>query len=360
MPVNFKNILIINPFGIGDVLFSTPLIESLSGQLAGCRIGFMCNRRTEGLLKDNPKIDRLFVYEKDELRELWNTSKIRYIRKLISFLSEIQAERFDVAIDLSLNREFGFLALLAGIPRRIGFNYKNRGIFLTDKIGITGYEDKHIVKYYLEILKYFDLKPLTENLTIHISESDKNWASDYLSANSINYGDKIIAVVPGGGASWGKDARIKHLKGEKFSEAADLLAEKLGAKILILGSPSEKDICLTVENNMRNRPINACGKTTVMQSAALMKDCVLVIANDGGPLHLAVAAGTRTVGIFGPVDERVYGQFPPGTKHKIVTSDTGCRPCYRNFRLKECDIKRCLDGISSQDIYTAAMEALGP
>jgi len=351
-------VLIINPFGIGDVLFSTALVESLGRQVEGCHIGFLCNRRTEDLLKNNPLIDWVFVFEKDEYRDLWNKSKTECIKKFISFLKDIKAKRFDTVIDLSLSRQFGFITWLIGIPRRIGLNYKNRGIFLTDKIDIAGYNEKHIVEYYLSLLGLIELKPTANYLMLYISDDDRKWAKDFLAANGIQEGDLVVGVVPGGGASWGKDAVVKHWKKEKFAEVADHLAEKHNAKILILGSEAEKDICETVKKNMKTPAIDACGSTTLLQFAALSGMCNLVIANDGGPLHIAVAMGARTVGIFGPVDENVYGQYPSSEKHKVVTGKAECRPCYKNFKLRKCDIKKCLDTVTAEEVFDAAAEAL--
>ncbi len=353
-----KYVLIINPFGIGDVLFSTALVESLGRQVEGCHIGFLCNRRTESLLSNNPLIDWIFVLEKDELRDLWKKSKIECIKKFISLLKDIKAKKFDTAIDLSLNRQFGFIAWLIGIRRRIGLNYKNRGILLTDKIDIMGYNDKHVVEYYLSLLDLMGLKPTANYLMLYITDNDRKWAKDFLAENGIREGDLVIGIVPGGGASWGKDAVIKHWKKERFAEVADRLTEKRNAKILILGGEAEKDICESVKRSMKNPAINTCGKTTLLQFAALAGICNLVIANDGGPLHIAVTMGARTVGIFGPVDEKVYGQYPPGERHKIVTGKIECRPCYKNFKLRKCDIRKCLDAISIEEVFKAAEEAL--
>lgn len=358
MQETVRKILIINPFGVGDVLFTTPLIGSLVAGIEGVRIGFLCNRRTEPLLKSDPRIEWIFVYEKDELRDLWKRSKAGYGKKLVGLLNEIKNKNFDAAIDLSLNREYGFLCRLAGIKERIGFNYRNRGLFLTKKVDIDGYHDKHIVDYYLGLLEFIGVRPADKKMRIYLPQEEIEWARGFLSANGIKEGGLLVGIAPAGGASWGKEAPVKHWRAEGFAEVADRLIEEKGAKAVILGSGPEKEICGKMAGAMKNTAVMACGKTTLMQSAALMSLCGLVIANDGGPLHLAVAAGARTVGIFGPVDERVYGQYPPGAGHRAVKEDMTCRPCYRNFRMKECAERRCLDGISAEAVFKAAREVL--
>ena len=354
-----KNILIINPFGIGDVLFTMPLIEALNARIEGSRIGFLCNRRTEPLLKANPKIERVFVYEKDELRALWKGSKTRYFKRFFALVKDIREQKFDAVIDLSLSREYWFLCFLAGIKERIGFDYKNRGRCLTRKIGIGGYHDKHVIEYYLGLLRFIGIEPVQKGISLYLSQEDKEWARNFLKTNGIKEGELVIGIAPAGGASWGKEAAIKHWRSEGFAGVADRLIEGRGAKVVILGSDTEAGICEKMAKAMKNPAVMACGKTTLLHSAALMALCGLVIANDGGPLHLAVAAGAKTVGIFGPVDEKVYGQYPPSGRHKIVKGDIACRPCYRNFKMKECAERKCVSGISTEAVFKAAVEVCG-
>ena len=64
-------ILIVNPFGIGDVLFSTPLISNIRDAYPECYIGYICNIRAKDVLSDNPQLNEIFVFEKDEYRNLW-------------------------------------------------------------------------------------------------------------------------------------------------------------------------------------------------------------------------------------------------------------------------------------------------
>jgi lipopolysaccharide heptosyltransferase II len=358
MQKDVKNILIINPFGIGDVLFTTPLIESLSARIEDAGIGFLCNRRTEPLLRANPKIKWVFVYEKDELRELWKESRIKYLKKILALARDIREKKFDAVIDLSLTREYWILCLLAGIKERIGFNYKGRGRYLTRKIKIDGYIGKHVIEYYLELLRFIGIAPVQKEINLYLPREDKEWARSFLKTNGIKEGGLLIGIAPAGGASWGKEAAIKHWRSEDFGGVADRLIEELGAKVIILGSDAEAGICENTAKAMSNPAVMACGKTTLLHSAALMSLCGLVIANDGGPLHLAVAAGARTVGIFGPVDDKVYGQYPPADRHKTVKNDIECRPCYRDFKMKECAERKCLSGISTDTVFKAAKEAL--
>jgi ADP-heptose:LPS heptosyltransferase len=153
-----KKILIFNPFGIGDVLFTTPLIRNLKENFKNISLVYLCNRRTYPLLKNNVFLDKVWVFEKDEWRELAKKSKKLFLEELIVFFKKIKKEKFDCLFDFSLNAQYGFFFKLTRIRTRIGFDFKKRGRFLTHKIELPfGYKDKHVAYYYSELLKFLGI-----------------------------------------------------------------------------------------------------------------------------------------------------------------------------------------------------------
>ena len=114
---------------------------------------------------------------------------------------------------------------------------------------------------------------------------------------------------------------------------------------------------------MRHRPVDLSGQTNLGQFVSLLARLNLVICNDGGPLHLAVSQGVKTVSIFGPVDPRVYGPYPaePDRHRVILNEELRCRPCYHQFRLPPCPYERaCLTSISVDDVLEACEAMLAP
>ena len=117
----------------------------------------------------------------------------------------------------------------------------------------------------------------------------------------------------------------------------------------------ELELCDNIASGMNNKVVMIVGQTDLLQFVALLSKCNLVIANDGGPLHLSVAAGVKTVSLFGPVDEKVYGQYPNNPDmHGIIKKNLPCRPCYGKFRMLPCrHNKRCLNDISVDEAFDA-------
>jgi len=357
--IKYKRILIINPFGIGDVLFTTPIARAIKESFSNSYIGYICNRRTKEILEDNPTVDILYIYEKDEYRLEYSKSKIKCFKKFIAFLKSIKNDKYDLVIDLSLGRPYNFFSWLIGIKKRVGFNYKKRGVFLTDKIDIDGYEGKHVVEFYLDLLKFLNIGYESNKLEVYSLKKDIAWADKFLKRNTKDNSSLIIGIVPCGGASWGKDAYIKHWSEDKYAQLGRKISERLDATLLIFGSKSERDICERVAKRIGGRALCAAGQTNVKCFVSLLKKCRLVVTNDGGPLHLAVAAGVKTVSIFGPVDERVYGPYPKTDDHIVIKQDLPCRPCYSKFKMPYCNNHRkCLKGIEVDEVYRAVEELL--
>jgi len=348
-------ILIINTFGIGDVLFTTPIVTNLKKAFPESQIGFLCNKRTEPIISNNPNIDWTFIYERDEFENIKRQSKLLWIKKYLEFMGGIKKKHFDVVFDLSLNSQFGFLGWYAGIKRRIGFDYKGRGRFLTDKIKIKGYEDKHVVEYYLSLLKFVKIT-FPYNNKLAIFDSNKN---TLLKRNMKAVSDRTIVIIPCGGASWGKQAFFKHWDKDNYTVLINRLIKEYRLRIILAGDKKEEETVKYIARNIHCNSEEASG-LPLMDFLNLLEQADLVITNDGGPLHMAVALGLKIVSIFGPVDEKVYGPYPfDPEQHIVVKKDLPCRPCYKKFRLPQCPYDRkCLKDITVEEVFQAAKSLL--
>ena len=356
-----KNILIINPFGIGDVLFSTPLIKNLRFYYPDAFIAVAVQKKVAPVLENNPHINKIILFSRGDFKDLSRQSKAKAVKLLLKTLGEVLYYKFDLCIDLSLEHRYSLFLKLLGLRQRIGFNYKNRGRFLTQKINLKGYENKHVVEYHLELLEFLGIKPRFRDLELFLKQEEKAWAGRLLAKNSVLKDDLIIGIIPGGGASWGTRSYLKHWPGQRYAQVADRLAQKFGAKIIIFADNSERNIAEDVIKKMHQPTINMIAGTDLRQLAALIDQCDLLITNDGGPLHLAVALGntSKSISIFGPVDERVYGPYPPSANNIVLKKDFDCRPCYQHFRVPECRYKhRCLTTITTEQVLQQSEKVL--
>lgn len=349
-------ILVGNPFGIGDVLFSLPLVRALRRAFPGGFLGFLCNGRTEELVAGWPELNWHRRFEKDEFRRVWARSRRQGMQMLLGLVDEVRRERFDLFLDLSLGWHYGLAAALAGIRRRVGFDFRRRGRFLTRRMPLTGFDQQPVPEYYLDLLPLAGISraappdgPLTLSAEVE-RRVDRCWADLALPRDR-----KIVTLVPGGGTSWGRDASYKHWPAERFAQVGDSLASRHGAQVVVVGDQQEEPICRQVAERMQQKPKLGVQFPSLLLLAGLLKRSDVVIGNDGGTLHLASAVGARTVSIFGPVDGSVYGPYPARPIHRVVSLGLACRPCYRSFRFPPCPWdNRCLKELGVEPVLKAA------
>jgi len=350
--------LVVSPFGLGDAIFAFGLIEAIRRVHPDAVIDFVANERTRDLVAMNPSVGRVYEFNRDALRALWAEDKRALFSRLAAWRKEIAAAKYDVAFDLSLGREYSFFLALAGVRRRIGFDFKGRGFFLTQKIKLASFEARPVRE------AYFDLLELWAPGTRHEGDypvlrpgAVREWRA-WASARGFEPGGAFAILAPGGGRSWGRDAIYKQWAPEKFAAVARELAGSRGWRILIAGDGGERELCDKV------RQLAGVPGVEIMTGEPLgivkeaFAEAQLFVGNDGGLLHLADLARTPAVGLYGPVDELVYGpRVLPRTA--IVKKDVACRPCYKNFRFPPCVFaKRCLEEITLDDVMSAIQRIL--
>lgn len=352
-------ILIANLFGIGDVLFSLPLVRAVRAAHPDAFIGYLCNARTEELISCWPELDWHYAFEKDEFRRRWKASRAAGLRFLSGMAGTLREQRFDLLLDLSLGWHAAFAALLCGIRRRIGFDFRGRGRFLTHKIPLQGFSSRPVADYYMDLLKPLGIpRPPRVTWEMRLPERAEREAEEYLERNGLA-GSSLVAIIPGGGTTWGPNARYRQWPPERFAQAADHLARRHPLKILLVGDAREKDLCVAVASKMGEAPAAIVQVPSLLTLAGIFRRCSLVLGNDSGTLHLAEAMGVPTLSIFGPVDPIVYGPFPGSTQSRVVVRTLACRPCYRSFRFPPCPWENaCLKDLEVAPVMEAADDLL--
>ena len=103
--------------------------------------------------------------------------------------------------------------------------------------------------------------------------------------------------------------------------------------------------------------LNVAGKTSLVQSGALLKHANLFICNDSGPMHIGAAVGAPTLAVFGPANHLRWGPYGPG--HRVVRLDLDCSPCLFMGKLAKCPrvYLACL-GVPVDAVVRAADEML--
>lgn len=354
---NIKKILLVNPYGIGDSLFITPLIRTLKKVYPDTLLDILIGSRTKEVFHLNPDVNNIFEYNKDYFRSLPLAKRwLSYIK----LHKNLKKQNFDLMLDFSNTDEYAFSAkFLWKIPIRIGFQYRNRGRFLNyripKEISNPFEKERPVVEHYYGLLKILEIdsKHFEKRLYFYPDPKESLWLKSLFQKYSISEKELKILVIPGGGASWGVNAHYKQWPIEHFSSLISKLILHLNARIFFAGGKEDQPLSSTLCDQFKSS-VDLCGKTNLHQLAALMKSSHLVIGNESGPLHLATALDCKAILLYGPVSQKMYGPYSETNNQIAVYHHTPCRPCYQNYRSPLCENRICLNELSPVKVFEVA------
>jgi heptosyltransferase-2 len=335
----YKRILIVRTDKIGDVVLSTPVIKVLRDEYPDAYIAMMVSPYAKDIVEGNPYLDDVIIYDKNGKHKSW--------RRSIKFVGSLKKKRFDLALILHPTNRAHLVTFFAGIPRRIGYDSKC-GFLLTDRIKhAKQFGERHELEYNLDLVRYLGIEPREKNLFIPFKTESEKHIDQLLETAGINKSEKILAIHPGASCP------SKIWPQERFAQVADRLIKKYGFKAFVLGGPKDLSLAQNLVEHMRTPAINLAGKTSISQLASILRRCELFISNDSGPMHIAVAAGTPVIAIFGRSQKGLSPKRwgPLGKRDKILHKPVGCLECLAHNCKKEF---ACLKAISAEDVLGAA------
>lgn len=342
--VSYKNILIIRTDRIGDVILSTPLIQVARQANPHAHIVFMTRPYTKDIVIGNPYLDEVLIYDKDKAH--------KSVLATLLFAFKLRKHRFDIALVLHSTTRVNWIAFLAGIPRRIGYDRK-AGWLLTDKLLYVKPQGlKHEMEYTLDIARAAGITCDSQNLApyIPIGQDAEDAVSDFLESNGITEKDILFCVGPGSGCI------SRRWPAQKFAEVSDKIMDSAGCKAIILAAADSLQLANVVRNNMKHKAIIA-ENFTLPQTAALLKLCKFFISTDTGPSHIAAATGTPCITIFGrkqpglsPVRWKPLGKYVT-----VLHKDAGCAECLAHRCAKHF---ACVEAVTVDEVLDAAKKFL--
>ncbi len=309
--LNIKKILIIKFRGIGDVVLSTIILDSLKHNFPNAHIDYLVDSPSDQFLKPLEIVDETIVYKKKGL-----TQKIKLFQK-------VRNNKYDIIFDFFANPFSAQLTYYSGAKYRAGFPYKGRK-YAYNLIGPEERNKFHAAELHLEMLRLINLELENKFLYFGIPQKDLSFANNYFSSY-FSSDDNVIAISPSGG--WAS----KKCEPNVFAQIADEIVKRYKVKILILWGPEDKLEAEEITNKM-NGNFTLAPKTSITEMGAIIKNCKILIANDSGPMHISTAVGTATLSLHGPTSPHLQGPF--GAKHTWVRNELlDCIEC----NLLECN-----------------------
>lgn len=271
-------ILFIAPSRIGDAVLSSGLIAALVAEIPNARFTIVASALTAPLFAHVPRLGQLIVMEKRPFGGHW-----------FGLWKRTRERRWGLIVDLRGSAISGFLMRQRRAVHR------------------PGGPAVHKVVEAARLLQLGDAPP---SPVLYTDER-----IDSAAAALTRGGGPILAIGPATnwvGKTW---------PAERFAQVARALLGPGGAleggRLMILGGPDDRAVGAAVRSAVpKDRLIDLVGKVDLLTAFAALKHARLYIGGDSGLMHLAAAAGTPTLGLFGPSDEDLYA--PWGPKGRVV------------------------------------------
>jgi len=328
-----KKILIIRFSSIGDIVLTTPVIRCLKTQLPDAEIHYLTKTHNHLLLKENPYLSKLWLYEKN-FKEL---------------LPHLKAENFDFIVDLHKNLRSSYVLFHLRKPYGT-FQKLNLKKWMIVNLRIDRLPRVHIVDRYFTAVNRLNILNDGKGLDYFIPSAEE------VALNLLPepFREGFITFVIGGKHT------TKIFPEEKVAE----VCHKISRPVVLLGGKEDEERGRRIELLAKGAVYNACGRFSINQSASLIRQARQVITNDTGLMHIAAAFGKTIISIWGNTIPE-FGMYPylEGKEYprSLISEVKGlsCRPCSKlgfdkcpkgHFRcMVDQDIDAMINFLNNQD-----------
>lgn len=338
-------VLFVRLGAIGDVVHTLPALATLRQTYPSWHLAWAVERGpAAGLLVDNPYLDEVIELDfrsgsRDAASAPWRNAAIADIRKL-------REKEYDISLDFQGLLKSAMIPYFAGIPRRLGFAFSSlreplSGVLLTQRVPAS--DQDHVIRKNLALVGALGCDTSQGyGFPIQTTPDDERFVADVVAASAAPF----ALLNPGGG--W----PTKLWNCQRFAELADLLWTDRGLASIITYGPGEESLAERIRASCRTAPARVL-KTSLRQFFRLAREATLFIGGDTGPMHLAAAAGTPIVALFGPTSARRNGPFR-AEDVVVARNDLECRTdCYR----RRCEHSSCMD-IPTESVWNAIVKRL--
>ena len=219
----------------------------------------------------------------------------------------LHAGRFDLTIDLQGLLRSALMTAATGARGRVEWPTRRRvrRWFYTDVVDAPRL-GLHAVKRVQRMIDALGADAAQPRFKIPIAAADRLWAR------------KTVVEVPSPriilnvGARW----PTKRWPPEHFAEIGRRARDEFGAGLIAVGAAGDRPLVDALTRRLESGSVlDVCGRTSLMQLAALASEADLLISNDTGPLHLAAASGARVLGVFTCTSPAAYRSVWPARGH---------------------------------------------
>lgn len=320
---------------LGDTIFNTPVFRVFRQNFPHVRTVALLNPSTAPLFKTDPNIDEILLYDGKKggfLRALSQLKKIKPDAIFILHSNEPQATP---------------LAVLSGAKHV--FKLPNAGNkfspFHSNAPEPYG-DERYVVLNRLEQLKFVGIKSRDTRLNLYLRDEDFVRVDEMLKKDGKR---KFI------GFQMGASTVSRQWFWQRWRELAGIILERTDAVIVLTGSPAERAMTAQLDEELRSaRVIDAAGKLSLREAAALIARLDVLVTPDTGPLHVAAALKTPTIGLFAVASPVNSNPDFDENIHKFIKKPRTCSPCVG----KNCKFQECMLQIGADEVWEMLKEMI--
>jgi heptosyltransferase-1 len=327
-----RRIALIKPSALGDIMHSLPVLTALRRRFPEAHICWIVNRSYAPLIEQHPDLNEVLCFDRGALRKGWLKGSWEFSR----FLQRVRGQRFDLVIDLQGLLRTGLMCLASGAAVRIGLASAREGATLCYTHRIDDRTDvQHAVDRYWRVIEALGDAPATKAFHVPIHSDARDWAQEILQ----HLPRPHLAI--GVGSRW----LTKRWPPEHFAGLARRAQAEYGGTAIFVGAPEEASLADQAAALVPGPTCALTGKTTLPQLVAVLHEADAMIANDTGPLHLAVALGRPVVAPYTCTVIRRTG--PYGQMDRAVETSVWCRGSF----LKTCPRMECMAELTPDRLW---------
>ncbi len=327
-----QRIAIIKPSALGDIAHSLPVLTALRRRFPDANISWIINRGYAPILEGHPDLNEIIPFDRASLRKSFLKGGVEFGR----FLHRLRKQQFDLVIDLQGLLRTGLMTLATGAAIRIGLSSAREGSMLAYTHRIDDRADvRHAVDRYWRVIEALGDAPPIKTFHVPVQEAARTWAGAALQ----HLPRPWIAV--GVGSRW----LTKRWPPEHFAALVGRAQAEFGGSAIFVGTPEEADLAERAASLTTGPALQLTGKTTLPQLVAVLNAADVMIANDTGPLHLAVALGRPVVAPY--TCTLIEKTGPYHQESRAVATSIWCRGSY----LKTCQRMECMADLTPPRLW---------
>jgi lipopolysaccharide heptosyltransferase I len=333
-----RRVAVIKPSALGDILNSLPVLTALRERFPDAHLTWVVNRAYEPLLAGHPHLDAVLPFDRGALRRGVLSGGMAFAR----FLRLLRQQEFDLAIDLQGLLRSGLMTRATGAAVRVGLATAREGarFFYTHRVDdVTGV--KHAVDRCWRVAEALGAAG-PKQFVVPIDGEARRWAADALRSSPRPW----LAVAPG--SRW----LTKRWPPGHFAALLRQAQARFGGTAVFIGAPDEAELAREAAALLDGPSCDLSARTTLPQLAALLETTDVLLTNDSGPMHLAVALGRPVVAPY--TCTRVELNGPYGQFARAVETRVWCAGSYR----KRCNRLECMSELTPDRLWPVLHEVL--